>query len=181
MSNIRDIELTLKPIISADKIQSKVQEIATKLSSRFKDETPLVICTLKGAIFFYTDLIRALDIDIKCDFVKASSYFGDTTAKGDIVLDADMTTTIKDEHVILVDEIVDKGKTLSYLQRLVKARKPKSLCSVVLFSKPDCCTEKLEIDFVGFNIPNAFIVGYGMDYRGYFRNLPYIAVSDHLK
>ena len=181
MDNIKDIELTLKPMISADQIQSKVQEMATELSRKFKDKTPLVICTLKGAMFFYTDLIRAMDIDVKCDFVKASSYFGGTSAKGDIVLDADMTTNIKGEHVILVDEVVDKGKTLSYLQRLVKVREPKSLCSVILLSKPECHTEKLEIDFVGFKIENLFVVGYGMDYQGYFRNLPYIAVSDKLK
>ncbi len=181
MKDIQDIENTLKPLILADKIQDKITEMADKLSNKFKDLCPLVICTLKGSMFFYTDLIRAMDIDIKCDFVKVSSYLGSTAAKRDVHLDTDITAKIKDEHIILVDEIVDNGKTLKYLRNLVKAKQPKSLHQVVLLSKPDSNIEELGIDLVGFKIKNVFVVGYGMDYRGYFRNLPYIATSDLLK
>jgi hypoxanthine phosphoribosyltransferase len=123
---------------------------------------------------FYADLIRSIDTDLSCDFCGVTSYSG-ATSSGEVKINLDLSRSIRDKHVVLVEDIVDTGLTMNFLRRHLQAHKPKSLMTVALLMKPDALKEECAVDLVGFKIPNDFVVGYGLDYQGYFRNLGYIA------
>lgn len=166
--------LDIKPLITEDAIQDKVREIGTALTKRFADKEVVAICVLKGSFMFYSDLIRAIDADISCEFFGVSSYHGGTSSSGEVKVTLDLTHPIEGKHVVLVEDIVDTGLTMNYLIKSIQARKPKSLTTVALLQKPEALKEPCEIDHVGFKISNEFVVGYGLDYQGYYRNLPFI-------
>ncbi|MEK2689992.1 hypoxanthine phosphoribosyltransferase [Bdellovibrio sp. GT3] len=167
--------LTLKPYISEEKIQLKVKELGEILSKQFKNEKVIAICVLKGSFMFYSDLIRAINADITCEFFGVASYHGGTSSSGEVKVTLDLASPIENQHVILVEDIVDTGLTMNYLKNSIMSRKPKSLTTIALLEKPEALKVKCEVDHVGFKIPNDFVVGYGLDYQGYYRNLPYIA------
>lgn len=167
--------LTLKPYISEEKIQLKVKELGELLTKKYKNEKVIAICVLKGSFMFYSDLIRAIDTDITCEFFGVASYHGGTSSSGEVKVTLDLASPIENQHVILVEDIVDTGLTMNYLKNSIMSRKPKSLTTIALLEKPDALKVKCEVDHVGFKIPNDFVVGYGLDYQGYYRNLPYIA------
>lgn len=173
-------DLKLSPYISAEKIQLKVKEIAEKINERFKGEPLVAVCVLKGSFMFYSDLIRQLEGDLRCDFLGASSYQG-MTSSGEVKITLDLTNSIADKNVLLIEDIVDSGLTMNYLKTLIGSRKPKTLTTIALLEKPDALKVKCEIDEVGFQIPNDFVVGYGLDYQGFYRNLPYIAQVQDLQ
>ena len=135
----------------------------------------VAICILKGSFVFYSDLIRAMDIDVQCEFFGVSSYHGNMTSSGEVKVTLDLANPIEGRHVVLVEDIVDTGLTMNYLKTTLLSRKPKSLTTVTLLEKPDALKVPCELDYVGFKIPNDFVVGYGLDYQGLYRNLPYIA------
>jgi hypoxanthine phosphoribosyltransferase len=135
----------------------------------------VVVAVLKGSFLFYADLVRAIDTDLTCDFIGVSSYNDSMQSSGEVKINLDLSRSIRDRHVVLVEDIVDTGLTMNYLRRHLEAHKPKSLTTVSLLMKPDALKEECKVDLVGFKIPNDFVVGYGLDYQGYFRNLPYIA------
>ncbi|PWU18443.1 MAG: hypoxanthine phosphoribosyltransferase [Bdellovibrio sp.] len=173
--------LKISPYISAEQIQQKVSEIAAQLSQEFRQETLVAICVLKGSIMFYSDLIRRIDGDVQCEFFGVASYHDATTSSGEVKVTLDLTRPIEGQHVLLVEDIVDTGLTLNYLKANLLARKPKSLTTVVLLEKPEALKVKCDVDHVGFKIRNDFVVGYGLDYQGLYRNLPYIALVQDLQ
>ncbi|WP_374075212.1 hypoxanthine phosphoribosyltransferase [Bdellovibrio bacteriovorus] len=167
--------LSLKPYITEEQIQKKVKELGDALSKKFKNEKVVAVCVLKGSFMFYSDLIRNINADITCEFFGVSSYHGGTSSSGEVKVTLDLASPVENCHVILVEDIVDTGLTMNYLKNSILSRKPKSLTTIALLEKPDALKVKCDIDHVGFKIQNEFVVGYGLDYQGYYRNLPYIA------
>ena len=156
-------------------IQKKVKEMGEALSKKFKNKEVVAVCVLKGSFMFYSDLIRNIDTDVQCEFFGVSSYHGNTSSSGEVKVTLDLANPVEGKHIILVEDIVDTGLTMNYLKSAIMSRKPKSLTTVALLEKPDALKVPCELDFVGFKIPNDFVVGYGLDYQGFYRNLPYIA------
>ncbi len=167
--------LDLREYISEEKIQSKVKEIGEALTAKFRGKDVVAVCVLKGSFVFYSDLIRNIHTDVDCEFFGVSSYNGGTTSSGEVKVTLDLSSPIEGRHVILVEDIVDTGLTMNYLKSAIESRKPASLTLVSLLEKPDALKVPCKIDYVGFQIKNEFVVGYGLDYQGYYRNLPYIA------
>lgn len=172
--------LTLKSYITEEQIQTKVKELGKLLSEKFKNEKVVAVCVLKGSFMFYSDLIRNISADITCEFFGVSSYTG-TSSSGEVKVTLDLASPVENCHVILVEDIVDTGLTMNYLKNSILSRKPKSLTTIALLEKPDALKVPCQIDHVGFQIPNDFVVGYGLDYQGYYRNLPYIAQVQSLQ
>lgn len=166
--------LDIKPLITEETIRSKVKEIGAALTKKFGKDQVVAICVLKGSFMFYSDLIREIDADISCEFFGVSSYHGGTSSSGEVKVTLDLTHPIEGKHVILVEDIVDTGLTMNYLMKSIEARKPKSLTTVALLEKPEALKVPCKLDHVGFKISNEFVVGYGLDYQGYYRNLPFI-------
>lgn len=166
--------MKLSTYISEADIQKKVKELGQTLSKKLKGRDVVGICVLKGSFVFFSDLIRAMEMDLQVEFFGVSSYQG-TTSSGEVKVTLDLTHPIEGKDVILVEDIVDTGLTMNYLKNALLSRKPKSLTTVALLEKPDALKVPCELDFVGFKIPNDFVVGYGLDYQGHYRNLPYIA------
>ncbi len=166
--------LRLSPLISEDEISNRVTKIGATITDKFRNTDLVVVGVLKGSFMFFADLIRAIDTDLSCDFVGVSSYNG-AQSSGEVKINLDLSRSIKDRNVVLVEDIVDTGLTMNYLRRHLMNHKPKALLTASLLLKPDALKEECPVDLVGFKIPNDFVVGYGLDYQGYFRNLPYIA------
>lgn len=160
-------------MISAEKIQKRVLEIGGDLTKKFKDEKLVAICVLRGAFMFYSDLIRNIDTDVSCEFFGVSSY-NKMKSSGEVKLTMDLTHPIEGKNILLVEDIVDTGLTMNYLIRNLKARGPKSLTTASLLFKPAALKVECKLDHVGFEIGNEFVVGYGLDFDGQYRNLPYI-------
>jgi hypoxanthine phosphoribosyltransferase len=173
--------LKLSQYISEEKIQKKVVELGETLTKKFKGQDVVAVCVLKGSFVFFSDLVRHIQTDISCEFFGVSSYHGGTKSSGEVKVTLDLQNPIEDKHVILVEDIVDTGLTMNYLKNAILARKPKSLTTVALLEKPDALKVPCEVDYVGFKIPNDFVVGYGLDYQGFYRNLPYIAQVQDLQ
>lgn len=167
--------LNLKSYISEEKIQEKVKQIGEQLTAKFKGQKVVAVCVLKGSFLFYSDLIRQINTDITCEFFGVSSYHGGTSSSGEVKVTLDLASPVEGMHVILVEDIVDTGLTMNYLKQSIESRKPASITTVTLLEKPEALKVPCKIDYVGFQITNEFVVGYGLDYQGYFRNLPYIA------
>ncbi len=167
--------LNIKSYISEEKIQEKVKHIGEQLTAKFKGQKVVAVCVLKGSFLFYSDLIRQINTDITCEFFGVSSYHGGTTSSGEVKVTLDISSPIEGAHVILVEDIVDTGLTMNYLKKSIEARNPASLTTVTLLEKPEALKVPCKLDYVGFQITNEFVVGYGLDYQGYYRNLPYIA------
>ena len=165
-----------KILINEEKLQLKVKEIADKISEDYAGETPLFICILKGSIFFTTDLLRYLTIPCHMEFMAVSSYGADTQSSGEVKLIKDLNVPINGKHVIIVEDIIDSGNTLSYLKRLLEQRNPKSIKICTLLDKPERRKVSLKADYVGFVIPDEFVVGYGLDYNEDYRNIPEVCI-----
>ena len=167
--------LVLSKLLSEVDIQTRVKEMGAQLSDVFKDKEVIAVCVLKGSFVFYSDLIRAMETDIICDFFGCSSYGNSMHSSGQVKLTMDLNTHVEGKHVVLVEDIIDTGLTMNYLQKMVAVRNPESITTVTLLHKPDAKKVDCDIDIVGFKIPNEFVVGYGLDYQGMYRNLPYVA------
>lgn len=165
-------------IVSEVEIAARVAELGRAIARDYAQDNPVLVGVLHGAIPFVADLMRELPIDLTVDFVRASSYSSGTSSSGTVRLVADLTVDIADRHVLLVDDIVDTGLTLAALKRTLEARRPRSVRTCVLLDKTDRRETEVTIDYVGFTIPNVFVVGYGLDHNGLFRNLPYVAALD---
>lgn len=165
-----------KVLIDAETIQAKVRELGERLSRDYAGLNPVLICILKGAVIFAADLARQLSIPAKLDFMAISSYGSGMRTSGVVRILKDLDRSIEGEHVIIVEDIVDSGLTLSYLLENLKSRQPASLKTCVLLDKPAQRQVPLEPDYVGFDIPDEFVVGYGLDYAENYRHLPYIGV-----
>lgn len=167
--------LSLKEYISEEQIQKKVKEIGKLLTTKFKGEKVVAVCVLKGSFMFYSDLVRAIETDISCDFFSISSYNGKSLSSGEVRMGMDLGNSVEGKHVILIEDILDTGVTMNYLKQNIMSRSPKSLTTVALLEKKGALKTDCKIDHVGFQIDNEFVVGYGLDYQGFYRNLPFIA------
>jgi hypoxanthine phosphoribosyltransferase len=167
-------------LVSEEDIQAKVAELGRRISAEYHGEELLLIGLLRGAIVFLSDLMRAITIPVRLDFIGIQSY-GASTRSGAVRLVMDLETDISGRHVLVVEDIVDTGKTLSYLVENLKARQPASLRVCALLDKPDRRQVPINVDFVGFEIPDKFVVGYGLDFAEGYRNLPFVGVlKEHL-
>ncbi len=170
-------------LISENQIEAKVTELADRISDDYRGLNPVVVGVMRGAAIFHADLIRQINLDLSIDYISVSSYGDDTQSSGEVQLLKDLKTALEGQHLILVEDIVDTGLTLSFLTRLLSARQPASLKVCSFLSKPDCRKIDVDIDYLGFEIPDRFVVGYGLDYRQNYRNLPFLAVlhdeNDH--
>ena len=168
----RDIERIL---ISEEEIQKKVAEMGKKISQDFRDKDPLFVGVLKGCFIFMADLMRYVDIRCSMDFMAVSSYSG-TSSTGAVKINKDLSEDIEGRHVIIVEDILNSGVTLSYLKQYLMVRKPASISIATLMDKPARRKADVYADYSCFEIPDAFVVGYGLDYNERYRNLPYIGV-----
>ena len=159
-------------IITREELAEKVAELAALIRKDYKGKNPLVIGILKGSFVFMSDLVRAMNIPVEIDFVRLSSYGAGTESSGKIKLVKDVETPIKDRHVLVVEDIVDRGLTVRFLLDYLSFRKPASLKLCALFDKPSRRKVEVPIDYLGFSIPDKFVVGYGLDYDEKFRYLP---------
>lgn len=162
-------------LISEDRIRTRVEELGAQLSGEFAGESLTIVGVLTGSLLFLADLIRRITIPHRIDFVQASSYRGATTQAGDLRINENFFPDITDRHVLLVDDIFDTGKTLEKLREMLLTAKPASLKTAVLLWKTGTQTTTLKPDYHGFQIPEVFVVGYGLDYNQDFRHLPYLA------
>jgi hypoxanthine phosphoribosyltransferase len=162
-------------LLSADQIQKRVEALAQEIRADFPDDLH-VIAVLKGAFMFLSDLVRHTPGHVSMDFMAVSSYAKGTTTSGEVRLLKDLDTTLDGRNVVIVEDIVDTGLTLTYLQDILRARNPKSLRTACLLSKPSRRQVDVKVEYIGFAIEDRFVVGYGLDYAEQYRNLPYIAV-----
>jgi len=166
----------VKTLISGRRIQRRIQALAKQIRRDFPDEPLHLVSVLKGGVFFLTDLARSIAGEVSFDFIAVSSYGKATRSSGQVRLTRDLDSSIEGKAVILVEDILDTGMTLQYLLKLFQHRKPKHLRVAVLLDKPDRRIAPVRADYVGFSIPNEFVVGYGLDYAERYRNLPYVGV-----
>jgi hypoxanthine phosphoribosyltransferase len=166
-----------KPLFTREEIQRKIQELGSRISTEYAEKDLLVVGVLKGALFFMSDLLRSLRISVRMDFIHCTS--SSSQGGSPVRMLADMKEDIRGQHVLLVEDIMDSGVTVSYLKKMLMDRGPESLKVCVLLDKPDRRKVQIEADYAGFRIPNKYVVGYGLDYKDRYRNLPYIAVMPH--
>ncbi|KPJ56865.1 hypoxanthine phosphoribosyltransferase [Parcubacteria bacterium DG_74_2] len=164
----------IKKLLSERKIKSRVKKLAQAISIDYQEKNLLLVCILKGAVVFLSDLLREITIPFDIDFVGLASYGSHTKTTGTVRLTKDLETDIKDRGVLIIEDIVDTGLTLDYLVKKLKEREPASLRICTLLNKPSRRQVKIRLDYIGFKIPNKFVVGYGMDYAGKYRNLPFV-------
>ena len=162
-------------LVSAEDLRRRVAELGAEINRDYADRAPLLIGILKGAVLFLADLMRELEVPCEIDFMICSSYGSDTDSSGVVRVLKDLDTSIKDRDVLVVDDIMDSGLTLQYLMKSLRARGPRSLEACVLLTKPERRRVDLPIRYVGFEIPNRFAIGYGLDHDQRYRNLPHIA------
>ncbi len=172
--------VTGKPFLTVEQIQSRVRELAENISADYEGSDILVVGILKGAVIFFSDLTRQIRTPIEMDFLVASSYIKDRTT-GEVKIHADLRESISGKHVILIEDIVDTGITLNYIKNMLLKRNPASLKICALLDKKSCRKIELPLDYIGFEIPDEFVVGYGLDFDNKFRNLPYIAIFKESK
>ena len=166
-------------LITEDAIRTRVGELARELRARYEPGAPVhLIAVLKGAFMFLADLIRAMEGPVTCDFIAVSSYGSGSTSSGEVRLLKDLDRSIEGRDVVIVEDIVDTGLTLSYLQEILRAREPRSLATVCLLSKPSRRKVDVRVEHIGFTIDDRFVVGYGLDFDEHHRNLPFIGVME---
>jgi hypoxanthine phosphoribosyltransferase len=168
-----DIERVL---YSKDDINRRMDELANQLTAEYKDQRPLIVSVMTGAVLFTVDMIKRMDIMAKLDFIDVSSYYGGTSSTGKVKLVQDLKSDVRGRSILIMEDIVDTGHTLKYLIDLLKERGAKSVKVCTLLDKPEGRQVEVKADYVGFNVPNEFLVGYGLDYQGYYRNLPYVGI-----
>jgi hypoxanthine phosphoribosyltransferase len=165
-----------KVLVDEATIQQRVLQLGEAISQAYAGQDLVLISVLKGSIIFMADLVRAITVPHEIDFMATSSYGAATSSSGVVRILKDLNVSIQDRNVLVVEDIIDSGHTLSYLLRLLNERQPASLRIVTLLDKPDRRDVPIDVDWIGFSIPNEFVVGYGLDYNELYRNLPYIGV-----
>jgi hypoxanthine phosphoribosyltransferase len=168
----------LKIIVTREEIAKRVAELAAEISRDYKDKNPLLVGALKGCFVFMSDLVRSLNIPVEIDFIRLSSYGTCTETSGKIRVLKKLETPIKERHVLAVEDIVDSGLTVSFLLDYLKRRKPASVKLCTLFDKPSRRKVEVPIDYVGFTVPDAFVVGYGLDLDEKYRHLPDLCILE---
>jgi hypoxanthine phosphoribosyltransferase len=168
----------LRVLVSAEKIQARIREMGEEISRDYPSGPLHMICILKGAAFFMTDLARAMKRDVLVDFMGISTYGKGKTSSGEVKVTKDLDATVEGADVLIVEDIVDSGVTLNYLLHMIEQRKPRSIRIAALLDKPERRIRPVEVTYVGFRIPDEFVVGYGLDYGEKYRNLDDVCVLD---
>lgn len=168
-------------LISEEDIQKRVKEIADGISKDFEGENVTLVCILKGAVMFAVDLARKINLNVELDFMDVSSYGERTESSGNIKINKDLQNPIEGKNIIIIEDIIDSGRTINYLYRYLKDKKPAALKICTLLDKPERRVFDIKVDYTGFTIPDEFIVGYGLDYAEKYRNFPYIGTLKGIK
>lgn len=167
----------LEVLLSESQIKARIAELGREIAHDYAGQELVMVGVLKGSCIFMSDLLRATDLKLTIDFMAVSSYQDGTVSTGDVVIFKDLTQPIRDKHVLIIEDIIDTGQTLHHLLEILETRGPKSLKIAALLDKPDPRIKKeVKVDYCGFEIPNKFVVGYGLDAAERYRNLPFIAV-----
>ena len=168
----------VRVLLSEEEVDARIKAIGQQISRDYEGKQVHLVCVLKGGSFFLCELAKRITVPVSLDFMSVSSYGGDTKSSGVVKIVKDLDDSVKDKDVIVVEDIVDSGRTLSYLLELLKDRGPRSLCLCTLLDKPERRVVDVKVDYTGFQIPDEFVVGYGLDYNQRYRNLPYIGVVE---
>ena len=163
-------------LIEEEKVDKRIEELGKQISEEYAGQEVHLICILKGSIFFTCELAKRITVPVTIDFMSCSSYGADTKSSGVVKLVKDLDEPLEGKNVIVIEDIIDSGRTLSYLLEILSARKPASLKLCTLLDKPDRRVKQVNVDYTGFEIPDEFVVGYGLYYDQIYRNLPYIGV-----
>lgn len=169
---------TIRKMISEESIVARIKEIAEQINEEYEGKSVTLVCILKGSIFFTTELAKYIKVPVTIDFMQCSSYGADTKSSGIVKLAKDLDEPIMGKHVILIEDIIDSGRTLSHLVKLLSQREPASLTISTLLDKPSRRVAEVDVKYTGFEIPDEFVVGFGLDYAQRHRNLPYIGVVE---
>ena len=170
---------TIRVLVDEEKIDARVRELGEQISRDYAGREVHMICILKGGVFFMCELAKRITVPVTMDFMQVSSYGGGTKSSGIVKISKDLDETIEEKDVLIVEDIIDSGRTLSYLIPVLQQRRPASIRLCTLLDKPDRReVDNVHVEYTGFVIPNAFVVGYGLDYDQRYRNLPYIGVVE---
>lgn len=170
----------VRELISEADVEARIAELGEQISKDYEGESVYLLCILKGGVFFTTELAKRISVPVSLDFMSVSSYGAQTQSSGEVRILKDLDTSIEGKNVLVVEDIIDTGRTLSYLLDILKQRNPKSLKLCALLDKPERRVSEVAVDYKGFQIPDEFVVGYGMDYDQKYRNLPYIGVVEFI-
>ena len=168
----------IRELISEEDVAKKIAEMGAQISKDYEGESVYLLCILKGGVFFTTELAKHITVPVNIDFMSVSSYGGETTSSGIVRIVKDLDTPIEGKNVLIAEDIIDTGRTLAYLMEHLRQRKPKSLKLCTLLDKPDRRVSDVKVDYTGYEIPDEFVVGYGLDYDQRYRNLPYVGVIE---
>lgn len=168
----------IKVLISEEEVDARIRELGEKISKEYEGKQIHLICVLKGGVFFMCELAKRITVPVSMDFMCVGSYGDGTKSSGVVRLAKDLDESIENKEVLIVEDIIDSGNTLYYLMDVLRQRKPASLRLCTLLDKPDRRVKDVHVDWTGFEIPDEFVVGYGMDYAQKYRNLPYIGVVE---
>lgn len=168
----------IRVLVSEEEVDARIREIGEQISRDYAGKEVHLVCVLKGGSFFLCELAKRITVPVSLDFMSVSSYGSDTISSGVVKIVKDLDEPIQGKHVLVVEDIVDSGRTLSYLREMMLDRKPESLRICTLLDKPDRRVVDVKVDYTGFSIPDEFVVGYGLDYAQKYRNLPYIGVVE---
>lgn len=172
------MDAKIRVMISEEDIDEKIRVMGEQISKDYEGRCVHLVCVLKGSVFFMCELAKRITVPVTMDFMSVSSYGDGTVTSGIVKIIKDLDETIEGKDVIVVEDIIDSGRTLSYLMKLLLERKPESLALCTLLDKPERRTHEVHVDYTGYEIPDEFVVGYGLDYAQKYRNLPYIGVVE---
>ncbi len=171
----------IRVMISEEDVDAKIAEIGKRISEEYAGEQVHLVCILKGSVFFTCELAKRITVPVSLDFMSVSSYGDGTSSSGIVKIAKDLDETIEGKNVIVIEDIIDSGRTLHYLLDVLQKRNPKSMKLCTLLDKPERRVKQVAVDYVGFAIPDKFVVGYGLDYAQKYRNLPYIGVVEGIE
>ena len=169
---------SVRVLLTEEEVDKRIKELGDKISQDYAGESVHLVCVLKGAVFFMCELAKRITVPVTMDFMSASSYGSSTKSSGVVKIVKDLDEPLKDKNVLVVEDIVDSGRTLSYLLKMLGDRGPASVKLCTLLDKPERRVTDVKVDYTGFQIPDEFVVGYGLDYDQKYRNLPYIGVVE---
>ncbi|MEE1313619.1 MAG: hypoxanthine phosphoribosyltransferase [Lachnospiraceae bacterium] len=172
------MEHKISVLISEEQVDAKIRELGAQISKEYEGEAVHLVCILKGSVFITCELAKRITVPVTMDFMSISSYGDGTKSSGVVKLSKDLDETIEGKHVIVIEDIIDSGRTLSYLLPVLRERKPKSLKLLAFLDKPERRVKEVPVDYTGFEIPDEFVVGYGLDYAQKYRNLPYVGIVE---
>ena len=169
--------LKLETLISEEELQKRVKELGVQITKDYEGKEIIVLCILKGGVMFMTDLVKHIQVPIKMEFMVVSSYGDEYKSSGVVKILKDLDEPIEGKHVLIIEDIIDSGRTLKYIKSILKERLPQSIKICTLLDKAEQREASVEVQYTGFTIGDEFVIGYGLDYKQYYRNIPYIAVN----